>query len=321
MIDLARWALSPFGGRFVVVGYLPAVTAVAFLLTLVWAGAPGGGLSLPRAWHTALDVQPLEAVLMALGTLLVAVLLQPALLAVVRCLQGGWPVLLGGGLGRRRQLRRYAAHRPPAEVAPEAAVDGAAVLRFLRRFPDREQDVRSTALGNAMAAVETRVGRGYGIDGPVAWPRLYPLLRPDVRTVVDDRRNSLDLNARLCATSLVLSVVTAVLLGRSGWWWLVTVVPVALAVGAYHAAVRAAIAYGEAVAVAIDLQRFDLLTALHLPLPADAAAERVVFRNLCALWRQNAPVPFVYHHETDPAGSPFGPPPDGRVVPAPRSVQ
>lgn len=42
---------------------------------------------------------------------------------------------------------------------------------------------------------------------------------------------------------------------------------------AYSAAIQAAIACGESVAAAFDPHRFALLIALHLPLPADRAAE------------------------------------------------
>ncbi|MEO5878160.1 MAG: hypothetical protein ABIS86_18155, partial [Streptosporangiaceae bacterium] len=100
-------------------------------------------------------------------------------------------------------------------------------------------------------------------------------------------------------------VVTAALLAGSGWWLLLALVPFVIGRVAYLGAVQAAVAYGESVRAAFDLHRFDLLTALHLPLPPDAAAERLGNTELCDRWRQGSPTGTVYHHpeptERDPS--------------------
>jgi hypothetical protein len=47
----------------------------------------------------------------------------------------------------------------------------------------------------------------------------------------------------------------------------------------YRAALAAAAAYCQALEAAFDLHRFDLLTALHLPLPANLIGEMTPTRN------------------------------------------
>lgn len=311
MKDLTHAVLAPFGSRFLVIGFLPLAGATAFLLVLVWAGAPTGPLDLRDAWQTVLAVTPAQVAVIVAAVLLGSVLAQPLQLLLVRAIEGAWPLWWGSGLARRWQLRRHraalaratlvrtpvAAAAAPAPSGDEIRAVAPALVRFVRSFPDDESDVRPTALGNALAALERRAGRGHGIDAPVLWPRLYPLLTGEVRRLVDDRRNALDLNERLAVTNALLTVVTVVMLVRSGWWLLLALAPAAVAAGAYRGAVRAAVLFGEAVAVAFDLNRMELIRALRLPLPADSVAERRLFAELCAFWRQNAPVRFDYEHE------------------------
>ncbi|MFI9201043.1 hypothetical protein [Streptomyces sp. NPDC053048] len=104
-------------------------------------------------------------------------------------------------------------------------------------------------------------------------------------------------------TGGVTALVAAVMLWGTGWWAALALVPSAVAALAYHGAVQAAVAYGEAVRTAFDLHRFDLLRALHQPLPADLAEERARAAALCASWRQGLPPPDRYEHPGEPQGS------------------
>jgi hypothetical protein len=170
-------------------------------------------------------------------------------------------------------------------------------------FPPQDL-IRPTTLGNALAAMETTAGESYGFDAVVAWPRLYPVLGERMRIIIDDRRNTLDSAGRMSATMAVTTVVSALALAQSGWWLLLSLIPLALARIAYIGAVRAAIAYGEAVRTAFDLHRFDLLTALHLPLPEDPETERRENIQLCDSWRQGTPTKSDYrHHKPDIANN------------------
>ncbi|MBB0247028.1 hypothetical protein FNQ90_23620 [Streptomyces alkaliphilus] len=150
--------------------------------------------------------------------------------------------------------------------------------------------------------MEHSAGRAHGWDAAVAWPRLYPVLRDPARSLVDDARDALDQAIGLATVMSLCAPLSLALLWPSGWWAFLTLVPTILAVGAYRAALRSAATYAVAVHGAFDLHRFDLLRALHLPLPADPAGERALAAALCDLWRQEFPLPAGtrYHHEAGP---------------------
>ncbi|KQX65030.1 MULTISPECIES: hypothetical protein [unclassified Streptomyces] len=293
--------------RFFSVAYLPTYAATVFVLLLVWAGAPGADVSLRRAWRTATEVGAGQAVWIVVGTTVVAVLFQPFQLAVVRLLEGGWPEALGAGPLRALQRRRRARLAGRAELAGPAGESspaqvqraGAAAAALRRRYPLPDHLVRPTALGNVLAALRDTAGRDHGWDATVAWPRLYPVLGDRARAVVDDGRDSLDAAARLCVTTAVTALLSAGLLFRSGWWMLLALAPAAVALLAYHGAVQAALTYGDAVLAAFELHRFDLLRALHLPLPDSLREERTLAEALCLHWRQGLPPPSRYLHPVD----------------------
>jgi hypothetical protein len=181
-------------------------------------------------------------------------------------------------------------------TAAELAAMADAESRLRRLFPSDPAWLLPTRLGNALRAAETRAGEPYGLDAVVAWPRLYPLLPDGVRALVDDQRDGLDLAARFCAVFAAAAAVSLVLLAIHGWWLLVPAGCLVLAWLSYRGAVAAAVAYGEGIRAAIDLHRFDLLTALHLPLPATLEEERAVNEELSLFLRQTWPVDFVYEH-------------------------
>ena len=97
----ARQPAAGSGGRFYLIGYLPAYAAALFLLLLVWAGAPawrgrpGHRIRFTTAWATASHLSPGEIVMVALAVALLAVILQPLQLALVNLAQGSWPRCLG----------------------------------------------------------------------------------------------------------------------------------------------------------------------------------------------------------------------------------
>ncbi|MFC4907091.1 hypothetical protein [Actinomadura gamaensis] len=167
------------------------------------------------------------------------------------------------------------------------------------RFP-RPERLLPTALGNALRAAEDSAAQRYGLDTVTMWPALHAVLAPQVREAVDDQRDQLDFAARLCAVLVLCALVAVCLL----WgYWLDLGVLTGLALGAarvaYRAAVLAAEGYGVMIRMAFDLQRFDLLTALHLPLPDDSAEEWEANRLLTARLTLDPQLLLRYRH---PAG-------------------
>ena len=110
-------------------------------------------------------------------------------------------------------------------------------------------------------------------------------------------------------TSAATALLTAALLARSGWWLLAAAIPAVVARLAYVGAVHTAMSYGEAVTVAFDLHRFDLLTQLRLPLPADIGQERRIASQVSLMWRQGVVPAVSYDHGAAPAA---GREPSGR---------
>ncbi len=296
--------------RFLLVSYLPMYAVAVFVLVLIWAGGPRRPVEFDRAWRTAAQLGVAEVVILTLAITLFAVVTHPFQLALVRFLQGEWPqvlclpaAVLRGVQRRRRERLAQLAHWPADAVE---AVDprrlhaaGEAGTRLRQRFPAAEM-LRPTILGNVLAATQAHAGRAYGWDAVVAWPRLYLVLGTPVRLVVDDRRNALDAASRLSVSAAAAGVLAVVLLARSGWWILLALVPFAVMWLSYRAAVVSAVALGEAVHTAFDLHRFDLLTALHFPLPSDQESECASNAHLCDFWRQGAPTLFRYRHPDPP---------------------
>ncbi|MFF0018089.1 hypothetical protein [Streptomyces sp. NPDC005374] len=291
------------GARFFLVDYLPTYTGAIFVLVLIWAGAPGNAPDFSDAWRTIADLGTGEVLAIVLAVTLGTVLGHPLQLALMRVLEGDWPrsvVRVTRHAERWRRARLASRTRlPQGDTEPtEAQIQesGRAGTRLRRSFPP-EGLVRPTALGNVLAAMEWEAGEPYGLDAVVAWPRLYPALGSNTRLIVDDRRNTLDGAARLAATMTVTAIVAAsLLLPHGGWWTFLALVPLAIARLAYVGAVRAALAYGECVRTAFDLHRFDMLRALHQPLPQDPEAERALNRALSRSWRQGTGLTTPYDH-------------------------
>jgi hypothetical protein len=144
--------------------------------------------------------------------------------------------------------------------------------------------------------MQDTAGRAYGLDAVTAWPRLYPVLGEQCRTLVDDRRDTLDASVRLAATMAVTALASLGLLLGAGWWTALALIPPGVAALAYNAAVQAALAYAETVHVAFDLHRADLLTALRMTPPARQDAERALNEQWCDHWRQGIPLPATLHY-------------------------
>jgi hypothetical protein len=175
-----------------------------------------------------------------------------------------------------------------AEVREQAA-------RRLHDYPAADA-VLPTKLGNILRAAEHRAGSRYGLDAITIWPRLYPLLADKTAAVLNDLRDQLDLAVRFCVMFLLATVITAACLAPYGWWLAVAAGTLAGAGLSYQAALSAAAAYGQAVEAAFDLHRFDLLTALHLSLPADLASEVQANQQLSRFLRQPQEYMFALTH-------------------------
>jgi hypothetical protein len=169
----------------------------------------------------------------------------------------------------------------------------AAMLRAaaqLRHLPARDR-LMPTRLGNVLRAAEDEAGIRYGLDTVTVWSMLYPLVSDRLAAGLQDARDRLDTAARFAGTLVLTALVCAGLLIGSWWAFPVVAALLLLAVLSYRGAVAAASAYGELINAAVALHRFDLLKALHLPLPATPAEERATYQRLRRLLRNRLPDP------------------------------
>ena len=158
-------ATKDLGVRFRFVSLLPVAVLAAYVLALVWSGAPSRSPDLRAVIAHAQHVEGWAVFLLALAAVIVALIAEPLQIALVRLLEGYWGQSRAGRLlaapgrafhrARRRRLdelqRRQPGRRPvPAEVREQAA-------RRLRDYPPVDA-VLPTRLGNILRAAEYRAG-------------------------------------------------------------------------------------------------------------------------------------------------------------------
>lgn len=296
------------GVRFNLVGVLPSTVLALFLLAAVWSGAPAESPDLGELSAGLADLGAVEVALLGIGILAVSLALHPLQLSLVQLLEGYWGEGRPWGPVTRWRIERHRVQRkaltardrirkvPGREIGPEQERAAAAAAWHVRRLypvPDR---VMPTRLGNVLRAAEDRAGKKYGLDAVLMWPRLFPLLSGVLTAALDDARNQLDVAARFAVTFALAAAAAALLFAPHGWWVTVAVGAGILSHLSYRAAVNAAIAYGELMETAFDLHRFDLLKALHVPLPPDHKHEVEVNTTLSEFLRRDFPVELEYEH-------------------------
>ncbi|MHC5907277.1 hypothetical protein ACVNF4_25795, partial [Streptomyces sp. S6] len=172
---------------------------------------------------------------------------------------------------RRGSPRRT---RPPRDRRYRCGTDASR-----RAAAGPEEDVLlPTALGNALRAGELSAGERYGLTTLASWPRILMQTSDRLSEVLRSARTALDASVNLCWSFLASGILgTVALYDEPPMRW-APLAAFALAALAYKGAVTSAQAYAGLMHVVYDLHRFDLLEALHHPLPdADDEAE--------AFWR------------------------------------
>ncbi len=249
---------------------------------LFWAG----GLLLvfgPQrlsTWWEHLLTQPALA---QVGWLVAAIILLNASAAVMerlrltflRLLEGYWPWPLRlleaplSALVRRRVLRQRERWRALMQKREAQSLTPAERMELARLEQDRldvppdPDDLRPTAVGNILRAVERRVVHRYGLDPVLLWPRLWLLLPEEARQEIAAARESLDRLAEAWGWGLCF-LVWAI-------WRPLLAVPVAL-IWMFLAASLArspARTFALLVQSAFDLYRWRLYEALHFPVPEE----------------------------------------------------
>lgn len=267
--------------RFLLVTVLPNVLLIGYLLFLTAAGAPLCSPSLENAVQKLDDMSARELLVLGLIVLAVSVVTHPLQVPLVQFLEGYWARTSLGRLaaaravGRfkreMRYIRRTLNDAGSAGWAARQRVDDAAYRQHW--YPNSEELLLPTRLGNVLRAGEDRAGSRYGLDLTEALPRMFPVMSPESLREIDDRRNQLDLSTRLCVVAGLASVSGLALLVPTGEWLALPLLTFLVCWAAYQAAIAAAKGYCTALAAAVDLHHLDLFGALRLDPPANLKAE------------------------------------------------
>lgn len=313
--ELVKTSISALGPRLSLVGLLPTMLLVLFLLALVSGGAPTKAPNFDAVLIKIAQLNTAQGLFLVIAILTLTLVLQPFQLILVRLLEGYWgtsklakalnEVFVNRHHEKRDRLQakldtllQFAQHEIAiGRSAPQAAEAGQLSDRIERFYPKSRQ--LPTTLGNVLRAGEENAGAPYSLDVITVWPRLYAILPERTAALVNDQRNQLDITVRFCVTFGMATVVSLGLLFQHGWWLMVPLATLALAWMSYRGAVASALAYGVGIRTAVDLHRFALLRALHLPLPPDREAEKQTNELLSGFLRQGQAVNFHYDHSPD----------------------
>jgi hypothetical protein len=174
--------------------------------------------------------------------------------------------------------------------------------RLAAGYPEEEDDVMPTRLGNALRRYERLAGYQYGLDAVKVLPLVALVAHKERVEYLSDQRESLDLSVRMCATSLLAAVIAMAALWRHGPWFLLALVPYGIAYLSYRGSVVVAHEYGSAMSTIIDLDRFELYKQLRMPLPVSISAEQDTNARLMELLGHNPNVDLRYVHPAASAG-------------------
>lgn len=158
---------------------------------------------------------------------------------------------------------------------------------FVAQFPAREV-AKPTRFGNLIAAIDTYALSRYGMSASLLWPRLRQSQAGKEDTqwaAVDDAKTALDF---LVACVWVHIAVVIIGLAAVPTLWRANLPLLAILVfgGAgfawmsYGAALQAVTRFSVALAASVDLNRWALLDALHLPKPSDAKEEFLLWSRM-----------------------------------------
>jgi hypothetical protein len=293
MWDVLTSGAASFG-RLLLVSLLPN----GLLALVTWAFIRAGSFSGESNWNTVVAsvLHANLAMILLFGgvVVLLAVILQPFQVGMVRLLEGYWPEwtvttrLAAIFAERHRRRIKHLQDRMAGDIEinddTTAPLDRRVHLRrdylaklaararaerVLARYPyTGDYNLLPTSLGNALRAGETTAGERYGLHTLSSWPRLYPNLSAQLTAYADSARDALDASVNLCVTFFVLAVVSAAAAYHNpGAVW-IPILAVFMTVAAYAGAITAAVSYNGILCSAYDLHRFDMVKALHYKLPA-----------------------------------------------------
>ncbi len=154
-------------------------------------------------------------------------------------------------------------------------------MRFLNRRQFEFGDVAApTVMGNIAASVYAWAMTRYSMNLATFWSRLQPGLQADSNfyTVLQDAKFQLDFLIACCwmsaLTWLAWTIALIFLKTSLSAWLLVTIAGPFLTYFFYRLAATSYASFGDIMRTSVDLYRFSVLRAMHIPIPAGIAQER-----------------------------------------------
>ncbi len=231
--------------------------------------------------------------------------------SLIRLFEGYWPRRRFFLWLRNRRVKFYRrrwehlkALAQSASTSQEANEIWAELLAFYPP-PNHVDKMMPTRLGNILRAAEIYPYERYGIDAAVIWPRLRPLLKPEVMALLEDRKTTLVFMLSVSLLSATFSLIWCPLLALQTNRWdlfLLCALGWPLTWMCCQNALQSALAYGEQLKVTFDLYRHELLRAMNRPLPKDAEDERKEWLRLTRFFQRNLPLPSTPSAPAQPKG-------------------
>jgi hypothetical protein len=150
--------------------------------------------------------------------------------------------------------------------------------------PRKDADVAPTALGTLGYANAEYIWRNYGIDLAVIWPRLSVLLPAQLANQIEEAEAAIEQLVAFSTAAILFGLIAGGIAAYHRMPIIICVLlPLAsyiLAFLVYRAVLPAAQQWSQLVRTGVDLHRFELLDALHLPHPRTSAEYRVLWKRL-----------------------------------------
>ena len=288
-----------FGREFLLSAFFPVALFTGLSLAL-YAEIRWGLVTAVERWE---ELSATLRLLLSLTTLVaiivVAYLLYSGQYVLVRLFEGYWPRWLHSLRNSRarfyRQRWKYLeALARDSATPPQEANEIWAELLVYYPPPTHLDAMMPTRLGNILRAAEIYPYERYGLDAAIIWPRLRPLLKPEIIALLADRKMSMTfmLSMSLLAAlfSLIWCPILAIWTSRLELFLLIGL-GWPLAWFCYQSALQSAVAYGEQLRATFDLYRHELLKALKREVPTEINTERREWKRLTRFFFRNIPLP------------------------------
>lgn len=285
-------ATSILDRYFLIAFWFP--TFISLLLTFLlidWIN----GFNLCIAYWKELTITSQNILYLFVGILIMVTLISYVLRAfyidIIQFYEGYWPISIRNWYIKQMKLSNK--WKKLMIIENEAIMNGE-IDQFIKnklyfQYPQEENRILPTKLGNILFAAEDYSRIVYGMDIEFWWPRLTILLPDNLITELEEAFvpviAMLNFGTMLVIFSIMCSINAIVRYlfinneNTVGLWLLFIILglpifAILIAYLLYTAATRHAHDYGNLIRTTVDLYRFDLLEQLHQKLPSNPSEEK-----------------------------------------------